>query len=216
MNIRELAELAGVSASTVSKIMNNKDSSISPTTRERVLRIAKQYNYQSYSSLIEKGTTTLTLGVVFRSAITMNLTLDGILRAAQDAGYTILLRESGDDLERETQNLSVLCSHHVDGLIWEFVNKDSEKNLPLLEKQNIPTVIFHSEYGDAVNIDYEELGRQAAQTLVAAGHTAIACVKAPIPGREAFTAGYQRCLIENHIPPEEELVFNQIENQLMQ
>ena len=37
-----------------------------------------------------------------------------------------------------------------------------------------------------------------------------------IPGREAFTAGYQRCLIENHIPPEEELVFNQIENQLMQ
>ncbi len=82
MNIRELAELAGVSASTVSKIMNNKDSSISPTTRERVLRIAKQYNYQSYSSLIEKGTTTLTLGVVFRSAITMNLTLDGILRAA--------------------------------------------------------------------------------------------------------------------------------------
>ncbi len=216
MNIRELAELAGVSASTVSKIMNNKDSSISPTTRERVLRIAKQYNYQSYSSLIEKGTTTLTLGVVFRSAITMNLTLDGILRAAQDAGYTILLRESGDDLERETQNLSVLCSHHVDGLIWEFVNKDSEKNLPLLEKQNIPTVIFHSEYGDAVNIDYEELGRQAAQTLVAAGHTAIACVKAPIPGREAFAAGYQRCLIENHIPPEEELVFNQIENQLMQ
>ena len=216
MNIRELAELAGVSASTVSKIMNNKDSSISPTTRERVLRIAKQYNYQSYSSLIEKGTTTLTLGVVFRSAITMNLTLDGILQAAQDAGYTILLRESGDDLERETQNLSVLCSHHVDGLIWEFVNKDSEKNLPLLEKQNIPTVIFHSEYGDAVNIDYEELGRQAAQTLVAAGHTAIACVKAPIPGREAFAAGYQRCLIENHIPPEEELVFNQIENQLMQ
>ena len=54
MNIRELAELAGVSASTVSKIMNNKDGSISPSTRERVLQIAKQYNYQSYSSLIDK------------------------------------------------------------------------------------------------------------------------------------------------------------------
>lgn len=216
MNIRELAQLAGVSASTVSKIMNNKDSSISPSTRERVLQIAKQYNYQSYSSLIEKGTTTLTLGVVFRSASTMNLTLDGILNAAQNAGYTILLRESGDDPEREAQNISVLCSHHVDGLIWEFVNKDSEKNMPFLERQEIPAVIFHSEYGNAVNIDYQELGRQAAQTLVDAGHTSIACIRAPIPGREAFTAGYQRCLFENHIPLEEDLFFGQIDSQLTQ
>lgn len=216
MNIRELAKLAGVSASTVSKIMNNKDSSISPSTRERVLQIAKQYNYQSYSSLIEKGTTTLTLGVVFRSASTMNLTLDGILNAAQNAGYTILLRESGSDPEREAQNISVLCSHHVDGLIWEFVDKDSEKNLPFIEKQEIPTVIFHSEHGDAVNIDYEALGRLAAQTLVDAGHTAIACIEAPIPGREAFTKGYQRCLFENHISLEEELVFRQIDSQLTQ
>ncbi|MDE5938300.1 MAG: LacI family DNA-binding transcriptional regulator [Lachnospiraceae bacterium] len=216
MNIRELAQLAGVSASTVSKIMNNKDSSISPSTRERVLQIAKQYNYQSYSSLIEKGTTTLTLGVVFRSASTMNLTLDGILNAAQNAGYTILLRESGDDPEREAQNISVLCSHHVDGLLWEFVNKDSEKNIPFLARHEIPAVIFHSEYGDAVNIDYQELGRQAAQTLVDAGHTSIACIRAPIPGREAFTAGYQRCLFENHIPLEEELIFGQIDSQLTQ
>lgn len=216
MNIRELAELAGVSASTVSKIMNNKDSSISPATRERVLQIAKQYNYQSYSSLIEKGTTTLTLGVVFRSPITMNLTLDGILLAAQEAGYTILLRESGDDPEREAQNLSVLCSHHVDGIIWEFVNRDSEKNMALLEKYEIPSVIFHSEYGNAVNIDYEELGRQTTQTLVDAGHTSIACIKAPIPGRDAFVEGYQKCLFENHIPLENELIFEQIDNPLMQ
>ncbi|MDE5718400.1 MAG: LacI family DNA-binding transcriptional regulator [Lachnospiraceae bacterium] len=216
MNIRELAQLAGVSASTVSKIMNNKDSSISPSTRERVLQIAKQYNYQSYSSLIEKGTTTLTLGVMFRSASTMNLTLDGILNAAQNAGYTILLRESGDDPEREAQNISVLCSHHVDGLLWEFVNKDSEKNMPFLARQEIPAVIFQSEYGDAVNIDYQELGRQAAQTLVDAGHTSIACISAPIPGREAFTAGYQKCLFENHIPLEEDLFFGQIDSQLTQ
>lgn len=216
MNIRELAKLAGVSASTVSKIMNNKDSSISPSTRERVLQIAKQYNYQSYSSLIEKGTTTLTLGVIFRDTLSMNLTLDGILHAAQNAGYTILLRESGNDPERETQNISVLCSHHVDGLIWEFVSKESERNIPFLEKNEIPAVIFHSEHGNAVNIDYEELGHQAAQTLADAGHTAIACIKAPIPGREAFTAGYRRCLFENRISLEEDLVFDQIDGPLMQ
>ena len=44
MTIKEIARLAGVSISTVSKVMNRKDSSISPETRERVLRIIKEFN----------------------------------------------------------------------------------------------------------------------------------------------------------------------------
>ena len=45
MNIREIAALAGVSVSTVSKIMNQKDQSISAETRERVLQVAREYHY---------------------------------------------------------------------------------------------------------------------------------------------------------------------------
>ena len=48
MTIKEIAELAGVSISTVSKIVNNKDQYINPATRERVLRIVKEYNYTPY------------------------------------------------------------------------------------------------------------------------------------------------------------------------
>ena len=44
MNIKEIAQLAGVSTSTVSKIVNQKDESISQETRERVLKIVKEYN----------------------------------------------------------------------------------------------------------------------------------------------------------------------------
>ena len=40
MNIKEIAQLAGVSASTVSKIVNQKDESISSETRERVLTVS--------------------------------------------------------------------------------------------------------------------------------------------------------------------------------
>lgn len=214
MNIRELAELAGVSASTVSKIMNNKDSSISPSTRERVLEIAKQYNYQSYSSLLDKGTTTLTLGVVFRSAVTVNMTLNGILKAAQDAGYTVMLRESGGDPEKEARNISVLCSHHVDGMIWEMADQTSAEQLQTLARYEIPVVIFHSDHEAAVNIDYEELGYHAAQTLVDAGHTGIACINTEGSGMEAFVEGYRQCLFQNHIPLEEELVYDQIDSAL--
>ena len=52
MTIRDIAKLAGVSVSTVSKVMNKKDSSISQETREKVLRIAKEYNYSPYASII--------------------------------------------------------------------------------------------------------------------------------------------------------------------
>ena len=45
MNIKDIAKLAGVSASTVSKIINNKDQTISKETRERVLKIVRDYNY---------------------------------------------------------------------------------------------------------------------------------------------------------------------------
>ena len=43
MTIKEIASLAGVSISTVSKIVNNKDQDINPETRKRVLRIVKEY-----------------------------------------------------------------------------------------------------------------------------------------------------------------------------
>ncbi len=214
MNIRELAELAGVSASTVSKIMNNKDSSISPSTRERVLQIAKQYNYQSYSSLLDKGTTTLTLGIVFRSASSINMTLNGILKAAQDSGYTVMVRESGDDLEKEARNISVLCSHHVDGIIWEFVGQESSEQLQVLSQYEIPFVIFNSDYEDAINIDYEELGYNAVQTLIDAGHTGIACISPPGSGAAAFAEGYRKCLFQNHIPLEKGMIYDQINSNL--
>lgn len=45
MTIKEIAQLSGVSMSTVSKIMNHKDEHISPETRNKVLGIAKEYNY---------------------------------------------------------------------------------------------------------------------------------------------------------------------------
>ena len=44
MTIKEIAQLAGVSISTVSKIVNGKDANINTETRNRVLKIVKEYN----------------------------------------------------------------------------------------------------------------------------------------------------------------------------
>ena len=67
MTIKEFAALAGVSVSTVSKIMNNKDSSISEETRERVLNLAKEYHYKPHSPSFNPDSKTLTIGVLLNS-----------------------------------------------------------------------------------------------------------------------------------------------------
>ena len=67
MNIRDLARLAGVSPSTVSKVINGKDNSISAATRERVLNLVKEYNYQAYSAAMDSGSKSFILGVLLKS-----------------------------------------------------------------------------------------------------------------------------------------------------
>ena len=48
MNIQDIAKLAGVSASTVSKVMNGKDKDISEETKKKVLKIIEKENYIPY------------------------------------------------------------------------------------------------------------------------------------------------------------------------
>ena len=69
MTIKEVAKLAGVSVSTVSKIVNNKDEGINAQTRSRVLQIVKECNYTPYGMV--KNTSpakTFLLGVLLRDA----------------------------------------------------------------------------------------------------------------------------------------------------
>ena len=67
MNIREIAALAGVSVSTVSKIMNQKDQSISAETRERVLQVAREYHYVPRAAGSRPaGSKSWTVGLVVR------------------------------------------------------------------------------------------------------------------------------------------------------
>ena len=55
MNIKDIAKLCGVSPSTVSKILHNKDSDISVETRKKVLEIIKEYQYVPYSKVINSA-----------------------------------------------------------------------------------------------------------------------------------------------------------------
>lgn len=227
MTIKELAQLAGVSVSTVSKIMNQKDASISAETRELVIRLAKEYNYRPYSSFNFQQSRSMTIGVLLRNASELDLTFSGILSRAGSRGYSVLVRDSdSSSAESEQRNLTAFAEAHVDGLIWEPVSQESLPLTKQLEKADIPYVLGNTflpsaqpsyPQSDAASLvsqtsfpylDFEDMGYFVTEALVKKGHKAIACLLIDGTRADSFYKGYQRCLFDHHIGLNEEFVFH--------
>lgn len=95
MNIKDIARLAGVSTSTVSKIVKHRDASITAATHKRVLKLVRKYHYTPYGS--SKPNTTWRIRVLLSSSISLESTLDGIIQQAQKSGYGTLVFNSYSD-----------------------------------------------------------------------------------------------------------------------
>ena len=207
MTIKEIAKLAGVSISTVSKIMNNKDESISAETREHVLRIAKDYNYKPYASVISPRNKSLIIGVLVRNTSEINASISGILASASRLGYAILLRDSSCSSENERKNIFFLLNAHVDGIIWEPV---SEENLTFIEhfkKALVPFILMNATCDSSSNINYKKMGYFATEALIQKYHVDIACIPGNGMYASAFYDGYQQCLFDHHLALNEDLIF---------
>ncbi len=217
MTIKEIAKLAGVSISTVSKVMNHKDSSIRPETREKILRIAREFNYAPYSGAHAPGpaTKTPTIGVLVRSADAC-LALSEIIKCAGKLGYSVLVSECDMDPEQEFRGITALCRAGVDGVLWEPLNADSIRYAESFRATGIPYLFFNTAHSDAaINIDFEQMGYDATNELIRSGHEDIACLLFPGTRTERFLTGYRRCLFDAGIPFQEHLVYREIPDELI-
>ena len=137
MTIKEIAQLAGVSVSTVSKVMNNKDSSISAETRERVLQTAKQFNYVPYAGSATGDTKSFLPGVIFSSSNALKM-IDGILDAAQAQGYQVITFKTYGDQAEEENAIAAFCKNNIDAVLWQATESVSPKLKKKLRCHNIP------------------------------------------------------------------------------
>lgn len=210
MNIKDIARLAGVSVSTVSKVMNRKDASISQETREKVLKTAREYNYTPYASVLTPSSKTFLIGVLLRSSSTVRTTLNGILERARELGYGILISDLASSPENELKALSSFCKNRVDAVLWEPVGEESVKHAAELKNAGIPFLFFNSVLPGSLCLDYQSLGYAAADLLIKNRHRDIACLLSPGSRTESFFEGYKKCLFEHQLPFREDLVFDSI------
>lgn len=209
MTIKEIARLAGVSVSTVSKIMNNKDESISTETRQRVLEIAKEYNYRPYASVLTQKTKTMIIGLLVRSAKSVESLLPGILESANAQGYFVTILQSSDDETEERKHLSAMISLAVDALIWEPVSPPSDDTLSELEASGIFLSLLTPETRETFRPNMESVGYRATGIMLNMSHRKIALISDGSLQSSQFTEGYRRALFEHNIPFQDDLIFDE-------
>ena len=204
MNIKDIARLADVSVSTVSKIINGKAESISKETQEKVLRIVKECRYAPYSGVrTNNSARSFLIGVLISGLDTQSEFLSSVLECTRKLGYGAVVCASRT-AEEEYKNLSMQLNHQVDGIIWDRLADCDPHCLQLVEASGIPMAVIDSHAPpspDNAFFDYRELGYAAAEALIKSKHKKLLCL---LDGKdlknELFRAGFQQCGFDNNIP----------------
>ncbi len=147
ITIKDIAREAGVSIQTVSRALNDKQE-IHIDTKNKILKIARELNYSPNivaSSLRLKRTKTLGIIIPDNRDPFYAEILQGATKAAQSAGYQILLTvltESGANIDEELQALNTLISKRVDGLLIQ-PEQENLRYLEQLRKCPVPYVLYN-------------------------------------------------------------------------
>lgn len=182
--IKDVAAAAGVSFSTVSHVLNNSRP-VSPEARSSVEAAIRQLNYvPSGVARSLKVRATSTVGLLIPNGI--NPYFAELARGVEDFyernGYCVILCNSDDDLEKQSNYLRVLLEKRIDGLVIASAGGDRDL-ADTLGHLNIPVVIVDRDVAgvsaDTVQIDHEAGARLAANHLIELGHRKIACISGP-------------------------------------
>lgn len=141
VTIRDVARQAGVSISTVSRVIN-ESTSVSPLTRERVLQVIDRLGYTPYKSaqtLKKKKTGVIGVVIPDISNPFFSLMVRGIGKAARAHGYSVLVCDTDNDPENESNYMNVLLREHVEGVILTTTGRGDESVDRLLQR-SIPLV----------------------------------------------------------------------------
>ncbi|NGP45541.1 LacI family DNA-binding transcriptional regulator [Bacillaceae bacterium SIJ1] len=131
-NIRDIASLAGVSAATVSRVLNHHPY-VSQEKREAVLKVMQKYNYQKNMNAVHLSTgKTFLIGVVlpFLDHPYFAQLVKGIANEALKHQYKLILFHTNYEADREIEALNMLKNKQVDALIicsrcleWESIEE---------------------------------------------------------------------------------------------
>lgn len=198
--IYDVAKKAGVSISTVSKVINNSGH-VRKETREKVLHAIEQLNYQTNriaAALAGKGTNTIGVLVPKISTPFFAELIQALEKYAREIHYTLIVSSFGQSKEQESEQLNILLRKQVDGIIiaaepheWDLFKRLHAQNFPLL----LLTIDYPWIFEDIIATDDIRGGYLAGSYLIKMGHTRLAIIleKDLLSGRNRLE-GFQQAI----------------------
>lgn len=175
VRLRDVAERAGVSVTTVSFVLNERPGSgISVETRDRVLRVAREMGYRPNAAARSLRTqVTNTIGLISDQIVTDNYGGDlirGALATALQHDHLLIVVESQDDPEVERHLVEDLLARQVDGIILATITSDRIQLPGIRHGRTVLLNCTSSHALPAILADELGGGREAANALLRAGH----------------------------------------------
>ncbi len=207
MTIKNIAQRANVSVSTVSRVLNGKPD-VNQETRDRVLKVIEDHKYQPSGTARNLALQrTNVIGFLVRDLGDANFPelARGIVASARDRGYTVMFFDSELNPEMEVEATRVMESKEVDGIIVPFFDEGLAE-LDWLHRQGLPVVRVYREHPSPTlsTIALDNIGSAMAATsyLIEQGHTRVAHLARDLSafsGRERLQ-GYTSALERHGVP----------------
>lgn len=214
--MKQVAERAGVSISTVSHVINNTRV-VSNDVRQRVLGIIDEMHYiPSAVARSLKNDKTHTIGVLVPNSSNPYFAelIRWIEEAAFQRSYNIILCNAHGSDHKHAAYLRLLMEKRIDGLVLIASGADDDQDL-LLHNPSVPIVQLERAlpglYADLILAGEEEGAHQATRHLIELGHRAIACVAGPpaLPRTRERVGGFLRAMRDAGLPVSEEGIVHE-------
>lgn len=216
ITIKDVAQLAGVSIATVSKVLNDHPH-VSQAATERVLNAVKKLNYRPNTMARSlKKHHAPTIGLLtddIEGVFTMSL-MRGVEEAAREQDFSVFLCNSYGDARIEEDHLDTLLAHQVAGVILMNGYRVHERGGPIRSLSAVPTVFLY-QYTHALPIpsvipDDVQGGQLGTGHLIACGKRRIAMISGPLDYEAVHLRlkGFQNALAEAGLSFDPGLVRN--------
>ncbi len=213
VSIKDIARLAGVSHSTVSRALN-RSPLIPMQTAERIQRIAKEQGYTASAvarSLVMRKTHAIGVVVTSIADPFNGEVVAGIEEVANREGYSVVLATSQADPQREMAVARSFRERRVDGILVASSRLGAQYQ-ELFDELDAPIVLLNnqhpSELAHSVSIDNIDGGYQATKHLIHLGHKEIAYIgdESGLLSDEERCRGFETAMNEEGIAIRPDLV----------
>lgn len=183
--IRDVASRAGVSVTTVSRVINGVEAGqVRASTKQRILRAMAELDYapaKAARDLRRHTTHVLALLVPDISNPFFSLLARGVQAAGAKVGYSTLICDSDNDVQEERQHMSVLLREDVDGVILVPVGEPDRDSIERLARRHVRIVTADRRTQGIPYVEADNVGgsRSLAQHILECGYRRVAYIGGP-------------------------------------